>query len=77
MTESGQLDLVGVLSDYANAVDGGLNDLQDALSPAIDANPNDKLLMDMLGAVAGAQESLKILRDLLTMMEQRDLSELP
>lgn len=75
MTESGQLDLVALLSDHASNADNALTALEDALNPQIDANPNDKLLMEMLDVVSDAQESVQELRDLLQRMEQRDLAE--
>jgi hypothetical protein len=77
MSESDQLDLVALLSEHADMAEEGLSALDDALNPAIDANPNDKLLMEMLDLVSDAQESLRGVRDLLQTMEQRDLEEIP
>jgi hypothetical protein len=75
MTESGQLDLVDLMSDQAARAEGGLSDLYDTLNLQVDANPNDKLLMEMLDVVTDAQESMQELRDLLQTMQQRDLAE--
>jgi hypothetical protein len=77
MTESGQLDLVAVLQDQTNAAEQSLVDIEETLNPAIDANPNDKLLMEMFDVVTDAEESVKALRDLLGTMEHRDREELP
>jgi hypothetical protein len=77
MTESGQLDLVALLSEYEDTASTALTALEDALNPQIDANPDDKLLMEMLDVVTDAQESLGELRDLLTTMQRRDLEEIP
>jgi len=75
MNESGQLDLVTFLSDQVESVENGLTNLEQALNPQIDANPNDKLLMEMLDVVTDAQESVQELRDLLQTMQQRDQAE--
>lgn len=75
MTESGQLDVVDVLRQHTNSAEDSLASLEGALNPQIDANPNDKLLMEMLDVVTDAAESLKELQDLLTTMEQRDQAE--
>jgi hypothetical protein len=72
MTESGQLDLVDMLFEQQNSVEAGLSNIEDALNPQIDANPDDKLLMEMLDVLTDAQESMATLRDLLTTMRQRD-----
>lgn len=77
MNQSDQLDLVAILSEHASAAESGLSGIEDALNPAIDANPNDKLLMEMLNYVTDAQESLSELRELLQVMEQRDLEQVP
>jgi len=77
MSESDQLELVALLSEHAGMAEDGLSALDEALNPEIDANPNDKLLMEMLDVVSDAQESLRALRDLLQTMEQRDLEEIP
>lgn len=77
MTDSGQLDLVEVLRDQADAATDTLTNLEETLNPQIDANPNDKLLMEMLGVVSDARESLDELRELLGTMETRDREELP
>ncbi|MBV9282129.1 MAG: hypothetical protein JOZ41_18775 [Chloroflexi bacterium] len=77
MTESGQLDLVDLLREHQTTAENGLNALVDALNPQIDANPNDKLLMEMLDVVTDAQESLAELAELLDTMQQRDEEELP
>lgn len=77
MNQSDQLDLVVLLSEQSSTAEGGLIELETALNPAIDANPNDKLLLEMLDYVTDAQESLRELRDLLQSMEQRDLEQIP
>lgn len=77
MTESGQLDVVALLREHASTADDGLTSLETALNLQIDANPNDKLLMEMLDVVTDAEESLKELQDLLDTMERRDLEEVP
>jgi hypothetical protein len=77
VTESGQLDLVDVLNDQLRPVEDGIANIETTLSPQIDANPNDKLLMEMLDVVTDARESIEELRDLLQTMQSRDLSELP
>lgn len=75
MTESGQLDLVAILADQLNVAETSLIELDGTLNPQIDANPNDKLLMEMLDVLSDARESLAVLRDLLTTMETRDEEE--
>jgi hypothetical protein len=77
VTESGQLDLVDVLNDQLRPVEDGIANIETTLNPQIDANPNDKLLMEMLDVVTDARESVEELRDLLQTMQSRDLSELP
>ena len=77
MVESGQLDLVALLSEHQNAAENALSALEDALNPQIDANPNDKLLMEMLDVVTDARESLAELRELLDTVERRDEREVP
>ena len=77
VTESGQLDLVDVLNDQLRPVEDGIANIETTLGPQIDANPNDKLLMEMLDVVTDARESIEELRDLLQTMQSRDLSELP
>jgi hypothetical protein len=77
VTESGQLDLVDVLSDELRPVEDGIANIETLLNPQIDANPNDKLLMEMLDVVTDARESVEELRELLQTMRQRDESELP
>lgn len=77
MTESGQLDLVDVLAEYLETADSSLTALSDTLNPQIDANPDDKLLMEMLDVVTDAQESLATVRDLLQTMARRDQEEAP
>jgi hypothetical protein len=77
MNQSDQLDLLALLSEQTSVAEGGLSTIQDLVNPAIDANPNDNLLMDVLGYVGDAQEALAGLRDLLQTMEQRDLQEIP
>jgi hypothetical protein len=76
LTESGQLDLVEVLYGYLNSIEGGLTDFEDTLNPQIDANPDDKLLMEMLDVVSDARESITEARDLLQTMEKRDREEI-
>jgi hypothetical protein len=75
MNESGQLDVAELLSDQTAKVEDGLADLEDMLNPQIDANPNDKLLMEMLDVVTDARESIQELRDLLQTMQERDQDE--
>jgi hypothetical protein len=77
MTDSGQLDLVALLMDQAAGADSTLTDLEETLSAQIDANPNDKLLMDMFDYITDARQSLRSARDLLVTMERRDIEELP
>jgi hypothetical protein len=77
MNQSDQLDLVALLSEHTSAAENALTALETALSPQIDANSEDKLLLDMLDYVTDAQESLKAVRDSLQIMEQRDLKEIP
>jgi hypothetical protein len=77
VTESGQLDLVDALSDQLRPVEDGIANIESTLNPQIDANPNDKLLMEMLDVVTDARESIQELRDLLQTMRDRDLSENP
>jgi hypothetical protein len=77
MNQSDQLDLLALLSEQTSVAEVGLSAIQDLVNPAIDANPNDNLLMDVLGYVGDAQEALAGLRDLLQTMEQRDLQEIP
>jgi hypothetical protein len=72
VTESGQLDLVAVLGDQLRPVEDGIASLETTLGPQIDANPNDKLLMEMLDVVSDARETIEELRDLLQTMKQRD-----
>jgi hypothetical protein len=72
MTESAQLDLVDQLWEYERAAENSLTALEDALNAQIDANPNDKLLMEMLDVATDASESLAVLRDLLQTMQRRD-----
>ena len=74
--DSGQLDLVDALREQADTADTALSGLEDLLNPAIDANPNDKLLMEMLDVVTDAEESLGELRDLLDTMQRRDEEEM-
>jgi hypothetical protein len=77
MTDSGQLDLVALLMDQGAGADSTLTDLEETLSAQIDANPNDKLLMDMFDYITDARQSLRSARDLLVTMERRDIEELP
>jgi hypothetical protein len=72
VTESGQLDLVAVLGEQLRPIEDGIATLETTINPQIDANPNDKLLMEMLDVVSDARESIEELRDLLQTMEQRD-----
>ena len=74
VTESGQLDLVEVLGDQLRPIEDGIANLETTLGPQIDANPNDKLLMEMLDVVSDARETIEELRDLLQTMQQRDES---
>jgi len=72
VTESGQLDLVAALGEQLRPIEDGIATLETTINPQIDANPNDKLLMEMLDVVSDARESIEELRDLLQTMEQRD-----
>jgi len=72
VTESGQLDLVAALGEQLRPIEDGIANLETTINPQIDANPNDKLLMEMLDVVSDARESIEELRDLLQTMEQRD-----
>jgi hypothetical protein len=72
---SGQLDLVEQLTEQAGRAEDILSDLGGSLNLEIDANPKDKLLMEMLDVVSDAQESLAELRELLLTMERRDREE--
>jgi len=72
VTESGQLDLVAVLGEQLRPIEDGIATLETTINPQIDANPNDKLLMEMLDVVSDARESIEELRDLLQAMQQRD-----
>ena len=72
VTESGQLDLVAVLGEQLRPIEDGIATLETTINPQIDANPNDKLLMEMLDVVSDARETIEELRDLLQTMEQRD-----
>lgn len=76
MDDSGQLDLVDLLREHADNAQASLTNVEDALNPEIDANPDDKLLMEMLDVVTDAQEALREFRDLLDTMQQRDEEEL-
>ena len=71
-TESGQLDVIALLREHADTAQSGLGALEDALNPQIDANPNDKLLLEILDLATDAQESLTALFELLDTMERRD-----
>lgn len=73
--ESGQLDLVEILGDQLRPIEDGITEIETVLSPQIDANPNDKLLLEMLDVVTDARESLEEFRELLNTMESRDRSE--
>jgi hypothetical protein len=77
MAEIGQLDLVDVLSEQEAQAEEGAVAMDEMLSQSIDANPNDKLLMEMFNRVTDAEQSLKAVRDLLEIMRQRDEAELP
>lgn len=77
MNQSDQLDVVAVLSNQATAAENALDALESALGPQIDANTEDKLLLDMLDYVTDAHESLEAVRDALQVMKQRDLGEIP
>jgi signal transduction histidine kinase len=75
VAESGQLDLVDLLSDQLRPIEDGIADIETTLNPQIDANPNDKLLMEMLDVVTDARESIEELRDLVQTMRKRDEAE--
>lgn len=77
MNQSDQLDVVAVLSNQATAAENALDALESALGPQIDANTEDKLLLDMLDYVTDTHESLEAVRDALQVMKQRDLGEIP
>lgn len=72
MTESGQLDLVDALGDQLDTMDAGLNGFEDLVNPAIDENPEDKLLMELLDHVSDVRQSLEAVRELLQTIDQRD-----
>ncbi len=72
MTESGQLDLVDTLSEQLTAVEDGMAGIEGTLSPEIDANPDDRLLMEMLDVLTDAQEAIGDFRDMLETMRRRD-----
>jgi hypothetical protein len=72
VTDSSQLDLVATLGEQLRPIEDGIATLETTLNPQIDANPNDKLLMEMLDMVSDARESIEELRDLLQTMVQRD-----
>jgi hypothetical protein len=75
VAESGQLDLVDLLSDQLRPIEDGIADIETTLNPQIDANPNDKLLMEMLDVVTDARESIEELRGLVQTMRKRDEAE--
>lgn len=75
MTDSGQLDVVDLLWTQQNGAEDALASLEGTLSEQIDANPEDKLLMDMFDLVTDARQSLQQFRDLLQTMQNRDESE--
>lgn len=75
MTESGQLDLLNVLSERLATADQALNAMLDPLNPAVDGNPNDNLLQDLYGYVSEAQRAIGGARGVLNTMEERDRSE--
>ena len=77
MNDSGQLDLVALLRDHLARAEDALVNMEDDLNPQIDANPDDKLLMEVLDVASDARESLRELSDLLDTMERRDQEELP
>lgn len=72
MDDSGQPALAAILYEQARTAEGSLEALQETLNPQIDANPNDKLMMEMLDVATDAQESLADLRELIETMRQRD-----
>jgi hypothetical protein len=72
LNPSGQLDLVDQLTDQCTRAQDILVDVEGSLNLEIDANPEDKLLMEMLDVVTDAEESLVELRELLGTMERRD-----
>jgi len=67
-----QLDVVDLLEEQCTRAQNAVVDLEGSLNPQIDANPEDKLLMEMLDLITDAGELLQDLRDLLTTMRQRD-----
>src|SRR5207248_7737612 len=75
VTESGQLDLVDMLRENVDAADDRLTSVVDALTVEIDANPEDKLLMEALDVASDAQEDIQALRELLATIRKRDLKE--
>lgn len=72
---SGQLGLVEILRDHAGTADAGLSSLEEALNPEIDANPDDKLLMELFDYVTDARDSLGEARRLLDTIQARDEEE--
>src|SRR5579859_251766 len=72
MNSSGQLDVVDLLREQQVAADDALTSIEDQLNIQIDANPDDKLLMEMLDVLSDTRESLMELRDLLDTMQRRD-----
>ncbi|HEX8917720.1 MAG TPA: hypothetical protein VF898_04415 [Chloroflexota bacterium] len=72
MNSSGQLDVVDLLREQQVTADDALASIEDQLNVQIDANPDDKLLMEMLDIVSDARESLMELRDLFDTVERRD-----
>lgn len=77
MTESGQLSLLDVLSERLNSADAAVNDMLDPLNPAIEANPNDNLMLEMYGYITDARAAIEGIRRVMTTMQERDRSELP
>ena len=75
MTESGQLDVVAILYEQARTAEGAIAALEDTLNPQIDANPDEKLYMEMLDVASDARESIDDLLDLIQTMRQRDEAE--
>src|SRR5579864_2454493 len=73
-TESGQLDLVALLREQAASALNQIESIEEALNPQIDANPEDRLLMEMLASLTDARDSLQDVADLLETMQTRDTS---
>ena len=75
VTESLQLDVVALVRDQVTAAQDRIEEIESTLNPQIDANPDDKLLMEMLDYVSDARDALADLTDLLDTMQRRDSNQ--